>query len=75
MAQKSYRSLCLAIDPGCTLHSIKLPTMRVFSVKDSKGKEIGYSDGNEHGSTWAWLRAYAHLKQRKEKANGQAHHP
>jgi len=73
MAQKSYRQLCLALDPGCQLVGPKRAGhYLVYSVINSNGEEIGWSDGNERGSTWAWLRAYARLK--REAARAQAHH-
>lgn len=68
---KNYRKLCLALDPGCKLMGPKpFGHYRIYWVVDSKGREIGYTDGNERGASWAWLRAYAFLKQ--EAARAQA---
>jgi membrane-bound lytic murein transglycosylase len=65
MSQRNYRKLCLDLDPGCTIKGpIRMGHYLNYSVYDSAGKEIGWSEGNERGEGWAWLRAYGALKRR-----------
>lgn len=70
MKGKSYRELVLEMEPRAT---IKGPFAigrytDLYSVYDAAGKEIGWTDGNEAGASWAWLRAYSTLLERKKAA-------
>lgn len=66
-----YRQQVLALDPGARLNG--RPQMLggrrydLYAVHDSAGVEIGYTDGNEQGEGWAWMRALGTL-QRRAKA-------
>lgn len=65
---EQYRRQVLALDPGAKISGG--PRMLggrrydLYSVTDNAGVTIGYTDGNEQGEGWAWLRALGTLQQR-----------
>jgi hypothetical protein len=56
---------CEALDPGCRLEGpIRVGYSAQYVVKDSAGKEIGWTDGNEGMARFAWMRALDTLRAR-----------
>lgn len=64
----------LKLDPGCTLSGGRKwlggRPYDLYTVKDSAGREIGWTEGNEQGPHNAWVRAYSQLSSDRRKANG-----
>lgn len=76
-AAERYRGQVLAIDPGARIKGgpVMLGGRRydMYSVLDSAGTSIGYTDGNEQGEGWAWARALGTLQRRALKATPPDH--
>lgn len=72
---KTYREQVLEIDPGATLKGgprmLGGRSYDMFYVVDSDGVEIGYTDGNEQGDGWAWMRALGALRARQRREAGR----
>lgn len=67
-----YRLQALALDPGARIsggpRTLGGRRYDMYSVHDSAGVEIGYTDGNEQGEGWAWMRAVGVLQRRSQAA-------
>ncbi len=67
-----YKPQVLALDPGATIsggrQTLGGRSYDLYSVKDSAGVEIGWTEGNEQGEAPAWLRALGTLEARAKVA-------
>lgn len=63
--RRSYRQMTLELDPSARLDGPKMMGhYRTYAVYSGSGEQIGWTDGNEGDSSFAWARAYAWLKAR-----------